>query len=66
MQFKKDMAANKAKYAKAVDADFRQGQSVGVRGTPTLYIGGKKVANRTVQGMSAMVDALLKEQAAAS
>ena len=65
-QFKKDMAENKSKYTKAVDADFRQGQSVGVRGTPTLYIGGKKVANRTVQGMSAMVDAVLKEQASGS
>jgi len=65
-QFKQDMTANQTKYAKAVDADFRQGQSVGVRGTPTLYIGGKRVANRTVQGMSKMIDTLLKEQAAGS
>ncbi len=65
-QFNKDMAAKQAEYAKAVDADFRQGQSVGVRGTPTLYIGGKKVANRTVEGMSAMIDTLLKEKEAGS
>ncbi len=65
-RFKQDMAAKQADYAKAVDVDFRQGQSVGVRGTPTLYIGGKKVPNRTVQGMSAMIDALLKEKEAGS
>ncbi len=61
-RFKQDMAAKRTDYAKAVDGDFRQGQSVGVRGTPTLFIGGKKVANRSVQGMSAMIDALLKEK----
>ncbi len=60
-QFKKDMQAKKADYAKRVGADFRQGQSVGVRGTPTIYIGGKKAQNRSVEGMSAMIDALLKE-----
>jgi protein-disulfide isomerase len=32
-----------------------------VRGTPTLFIGGKKVQSRSVEGMSAMIDALLKE-----
>ena len=34
---------------------------VTVRGTPTLFINGKKVTNRSVEGMSAMVDAALKE-----
>jgi protein-disulfide isomerase len=52
-RFKKDMEAKEAEYAKLVDADFRQGQSVAVRGTPTLYINGKKVQNRSVEGMSA-------------
>ena len=61
-RFKKDLAAKRAEYTKAVDADFRQGQGIGVRGTPTVYIGGKKVANRTVAGMSAMIDAMLKEK----
>jgi protein-disulfide isomerase len=33
-----------------------------VRGTPTLYIGGKKVRVRTVEGMSAMIDEQLKQK----
>ena len=59
-RFNQDMKKNQAAYAKKVDADFRQGQSVGVRGTPTIYIGGQKVQNRSVAGMSAMIDAQLK------
>ncbi len=55
-RFKKDLETKKAEYEKRVDAEFALGQSVDVRGTPTLYVGGKKVRVRTVEGMSAMVD----------
>jgi protein-disulfide isomerase len=61
-RFKKDMAEKKDEYGKRVDADFRHGQSVAVRGTPTIYVAGKKVQNRSVEGLSAMVDAALKEK----
>jgi protein-disulfide isomerase len=59
-QFKKDMEANKEAYEKRVDAEFKHGQTVAVRGTPTLYINGKKVQDRSVPGMTAMVEAALK------
>ena len=59
-RFKKDMAEKGDAYGKAVDADFRQGQSVSVRGTPTLFINGKKVQDRSVQGMAAMIESALK------
>ena len=61
-RFKKDMESKAADYGKSVDADFREGQAVSVRGTPTIFIGGKKVVNRSVEGMAAMVEAALKEQ----
>jgi protein-disulfide isomerase len=61
-RFKKDMEQNRDKYTKHVEADFKQGQTVGVRGTPTLFIGGKKVRDRSVNGMSSMVDELLKKE----
>ena len=60
-RFRADYADKKAAYEKLVDADLRQGQSVAVRGTPTLYINGKKVQQRSFEGMNAMIDAALAE-----
>jgi protein-disulfide isomerase len=59
-QFKADMAANKADYEKRVNADYVEGQKVQVRGTPTLYLNGKKVRNRSQDGLSATIDEMLK------
>jgi protein-disulfide isomerase len=59
-RFKRDLEAKKADYEKRIDAELALGQSVDVRGTPALYVGGKKVRVRTVEGMSAMVDEQLK------
>jgi protein-disulfide isomerase len=55
-RFKADLEKNGADYAKRVDADVALGSTVDVRGTPTIFIGGKKVRVRTVEGMSAMID----------
>ncbi len=60
-RFKKDLATKKAEYEKIVNAHYSEGQRVDVRGTPTLYINGKKVKNRSVDGMSQEIDALLKK-----
>lgn len=62
-RFKQDLAGKGEAYDKRVSADFADGQRVDVRGTPTLYINGKKVQNRSVEGMSQMVEALLAETA---
>ena len=40
--------------------DFRHGQQIGVRGTPSLYLDGKKIQNRSIEGISAMIEASLK------
>jgi protein-disulfide isomerase len=58
-RFKADLEKNGGDYAKRVDADVALGSTVDVRGTPTIFIGGKKVRVRTVDGMSAMIDAEL-------
>ncbi len=60
--FNRDLEANEAAYDSAVTADYRSGTAVDVRGTPTLYVNGKKVRVRTVEGMSAMIDAALEEK----
>ncbi|HTO72022.1 MAG TPA: thioredoxin domain-containing protein [Myxococcota bacterium] len=56
-RFRSDLDKNKAAYDKRIDAEVKLGNDVDVRGTPTLYIDGKKVRIRTVEGMSAMIDA---------
>ena len=61
-RFQKDYTDKKAQYGKSVDADMKQGQGVTVRGTPTLFINGKKVQQRSLEGMSAMIDAVLKAE----
>jgi len=58
-RFKKDLAEKKAEYEKRIEADMALGQSIDVRGTPTHYVGGKKVRVRTVDGFSALIDAQL-------
>jgi len=60
-RFKKDMAAKQAEYDKRVNEDYASGQKASVRGTPTLYINGKKVQDRSVQGMSATVEKLIAD-----
>jgi protein-disulfide isomerase len=42
--------------ARKVDADIEEGKKVGVQGTPTLFINGRRVQQRTVAAMSKMID----------
>ena len=58
-RFKRDLEQKKDVYDQRINTEMQQGQTFDVRGTPTLYIGGKKVSARTVEGMSAMIDAEL-------
>ncbi len=62
-QFKSDLEKNSAAYTARVDADYKEGTSVDVRGTPALYINGRKVRDRSVAGMSVMIEAASKEAA---
>jgi protein-disulfide isomerase len=57
-KFDADMAAPETE--KAVRDDLAVGRTAEVSGTPTFYINGKRVMNRTLDGMKAMVDDALK------
>jgi protein-disulfide isomerase len=59
-QFKADLEANRDAYAQQVDQDSKEGSAADVRGTPALYINGRKVRDRSVEGMSAMIDEAAK------
>jgi protein-disulfide isomerase len=60
-RFKADYEKKQAEYDKRVTADYQDGVKADVRGTPTLYINGKKVRQRSVEGMSAQIEAELKK-----
>lgn len=60
-KFKKDLADNDAKYEEWVKKDMALATKVGVRGTPTFYLNGKKTRARDFQSYKAEIDAILKK-----
>jgi protein-disulfide isomerase len=44
-----------------IDADGKVAQTAEVRGTPSFFVGGKRVMNRSVEGFKQMVDDQLKK-----
>jgi len=59
-KFDADMASPETE--KAVRADLEVGKTVDVQGTPTMFINGKRVMNRSLEGMKTMVDEELKKK----
>jgi len=58
-EFKK--ALDEKAFAPQVDADMKLGTGIGVQGTPSMYLNGKKVQNATdVEAISKMIDEALK------
>jgi len=59
-KFEQDM--NSAAVKRQIQLDMQIGARAGVRGTPTIFINGRRLKNRSLQGFSAKIDALLKEK----
>ena len=57
-QFNKDM--NSPEIRQLVNKDLLDAQKAGVTGTPTIFINGKKLKNRSLAGFQAMIDKELK------
>lgn len=57
-QFNKDMSSPEIK--QQIQKDLLDAQKAGVTGTPTIFINGKKLKNRSPQGFQALIDAELK------
>ncbi len=57
-QFQKDMTSPEVQ--KEVDADTKLGNDVQVSGTPTLFLNGKRVMNRSAEALKQMIDEALK------
>jgi len=58
-KFQKDLSDNDAKYEKLIQKDIQLGATVGVRGTPTFYLNGKKTNARDFNGFKTQIDAIL-------
>lgn len=52
--FEKDMKS--PEIIAKVQQDFRDGQKAGVRGTPTIFINGRRLKNRTLEGFQELID----------
>ena len=59
-QFNKDM--NDPEVLNQIRKDLFDAQKAGVTGTPTIFINGKKLKNRSPQGFQMMIDAELKNR----
>ncbi len=55
-----DAALDGGKFADKVDRDLLDGQKVGVGGTPTIFINGRRADDRTYEGLKALLDEALK------
>ena len=64
-----DAALDSGKFAEKVQRDVLDGDKLGINGTPTLYVNGKRVSDRSYEGLKATLEAVLKtkdEKSAAS
>jgi protein-disulfide isomerase len=59
-KFDADLAAPETE--KAIRDDLVTGRAADVSGTPTLFINGKRVVNRSLEGMKTMIDEELKKK----
>jgi protein-disulfide isomerase len=45
-----------------ITRDLRNGMQAGVRGTPTIFVNGKRLTNRSLRGFQQMIEAELKKK----
>jgi len=58
-RYLKDSASPAVK--KIIQRDMQEGKKAGVTGTPTLFINGRRVKNRSPNGLQQMIDSELKK-----
>jgi protein-disulfide isomerase len=59
-KFEKDMTSPEVQ--KQIADDMKLAQEADVRGTPTLFLNGKRVMNRSFEGLKQMIDEALKQK----
>lgn len=61
-QFEKDWQAGET--LTKVQSDIEQGRQIGVRGVPAVFINGRQLKQRSLEGFSAIIDKELKKNSA--
>jgi protein-disulfide isomerase len=68
-QFARDLGLDMNSFAKdrgsqeiasLINRDTREGSRIGVRGTPTIFINGKRLGQRSIEAFSAAIESELK------
>ena len=57
-RWEKDFNASETQ--QQIEKDMADGRAADVQGTPTFFVNGKRVANRSVEGFKQMIDEVLK------
>jgi len=60
VEFNKDMNSKAVQHI--IDRDLQNGRRIGVRGTPTVYINGKRLNDRKISGFTKMIEAELSKK----
>ena len=47
-------------FANLINRDLREGSRIGVRGTPTIFVNGKRLGQRSIEAFSAAIESELK------
>jgi len=55
-----DAALDTGKFAEKVERDMLDGQRVGISGTPTFFVNGRRAKEFTYEGLKAAIEAALK------
>ncbi|MCA1630089.1 MAG: DsbA family protein, partial [Acidobacteria bacterium] len=58
-----DAMLDSGQTAEKVERDLLDGRQLGINATPTLYVNGRPLDDRTYEGLKAAVEAALKEKA---
>ncbi len=58
-----DASLDSGKFAEKVQRDLFDGRKLGINGTPTLYINGKRLADNSYESVKSAIEAVLKAEA---
>ena len=57
-----DASLESGKFAEKIQRDLVDGRKLGVNGTPTLYINGKRVSDNSYESLKSAIEAALKAE----
>jgi protein-disulfide isomerase len=58
-----DASLDSGKFTEKVQRDLLDGRKLGINGTPTLYVNGKRISNNSYESMKSAIEAALKTEA---